>query len=95
AGPGLLADADAVAGWIAVAHAAGMAVAAAGRLTLDEIARARGLGANVVAVRGAVCRGGRSGVVDRNLVRAASTLTAAAVGRGPLDPGYVVPGASA
>ena len=89
-GPGLLADADAVARWIAAAHLAGMAVAAAGRLRLDEIGRAGGLGADVVAVRGAVCRGGRSGVVDRNLVRAASTLAAESTG-----PGHLVPGASA
>ena len=81
AGPGLFgsAGAAAVAGWITAAQAAGMAVAAAGRLTLDEIARARGIGADVVAVRGAVCRGGRGGVVDRNLVWMAGTLLRSAV----------------
>lgn len=80
AGPGLFlcADAEAVAGWIAAGHAAGMVVAVAGRLRLDEFAHALGLGADVVAVRGAVCRGGRNGAVDRNLVRAASTLIASA-----------------
>lgn len=84
AGPGLFGSAGTavVAGWISAAHAAGMAVAAAGRLTLDEIARARGIGADVVAVRGAVCRGGRSGTVDRNLVQEASTLLATAGGFG-------------
>lgn len=85
AGPGLFgcAGADAVAGWIRAAHAAGMAVAAAGRLTLDEIGQVRRLGADVAAVRGAVCRGGRVGTVDRNLVREAGTLlrTAAGLGR--------------
>lgn len=79
-GPGLFAaSAGAVADWIDAAHGAGMAVAAAGRLTLDEIARAREIGADVVAVRGAVCRGGRGGVVERNLVQAAGTLLASAV----------------
>jgi uncharacterized protein (UPF0264 family) len=92
AGPGLFGSAGTtvVAGWIAAAHAAGMAVAAAGRLTLDEIAQARGIGADVVAVRGAVCRGGRSGAVDRNLVREASTLLTSAAGLG-----HPVPGATA
>jgi uncharacterized protein (UPF0264 family) len=88
-GPGLFGSAGSatVAGWITAAHAAGMAVAAAGRLTLEEIAQARGIGADVVAVRGAVCRGGRSGVVDRNLVREASTLLELAVGLGHAVPG--------
>lgn len=84
AGPGLFGSAGSavVAGWIAAAQAAGMAVAAAGRLTLDEIPQARGIGADVVAVRGAVCRGGRGGAVDRNLVREASTLLTSAAGIG-------------
>ncbi len=91
AGPGLFgsADAAAVAGWIAAARAAGMAVAAAGRLTLDEIAQAHRLGADVVAVRGAVCRGGRGGTVERNLVHAAGTLLRLAV-----RPDHHVPGAT-
>lgn len=89
AGPGLLGavGAEAVASWIRAAHAAGMAVAAAGRLGLDEIGQVRGLGADVAAVRGAVCRGGRSGTVDRNLVRAASTLAGVASRFGHSDPG--------
>jgi uncharacterized protein (UPF0264 family) len=91
AGPGLFGSAGpaAVAGWIAAAHGAGMAVAAAGRLTLEEIARARGIGADVVAIRGAVCRGGRDGIIDRNLVQTAGTLLASAV-----RVGHPVPGAA-
>ncbi|MFM9059110.1 MAG: (5-formylfuran-3-yl)methyl phosphate synthase [Planctomycetaceae bacterium] len=54
--------------WIVAAHAAGLAVAVAGRLNLAEVARAADLGADVVAVRSAVCRGGRMGRVDRSLV---------------------------
>lgn len=89
AGPGLFGSAGvaAVAGWIAAARAAGMVVAAAGRLTLDEIPQARGIGADVVAVRGAVCRGGRGGVVDRNLVRTAATLWRSAARLGDPIPG--------
>ena len=80
-GPGLLAAelATDAARWIAAARRAGLVVAAAGRLTADDIPRAIGLGASVVALRGAVCRGGRTGVVDRKLVRAAATLAATAL----------------
>lgn len=59
-------------GWIARAHAAGMAVAVAGRLTVAEVARVVACGADVVAVRSAVCSGGRLGRVDRTLVVAAA-----------------------
>lgn len=58
--------------WIAAAHAGGMAVAIAGRIAAGDVARAAGLGADVVAVRSAACRGGRSGRVDRTLVAAAA-----------------------
>jgi uncharacterized protein (UPF0264 family) len=80
-GPGLLAAelATDAARWIAAARRKGLVVAAAGRLTVDDIPRAIGLGAHVVALRGAVCRGGRMGVVDRKLVRAAATLMETAV----------------
>jgi uncharacterized protein (UPF0264 family) len=75
-GPGLLAAelATDAARWIVAARRAGLVVAAAGRLTAGDIPRAIGLGAHVVALRGAVCRGGRAGVVERKLVRAAATL---------------------
>jgi uncharacterized protein (UPF0264 family) len=60
-----------VAGWVADAHAAGLGVAVAGRLALGEIPWAWSLGADVVALRSAVCFNGRSGSVEADLVRAA------------------------
>lgn len=60
-----------VAGWVADAHAAGFGVAVAGRLALGEIPWAWSLGADVVALRSAVCFNGRSGSVEADLVRAA------------------------
>lgn len=65
-----------LADWIAAAHAAGMAVAVAGRIAAGDVGRAAALGADVVAVRSAVCRGGRMGVVDRSLVAAAAAAAA-------------------
>jgi uncharacterized protein (UPF0264 family) len=77
--PGVLAlgAAAELAGWIAAAHAAGLAVAVAGRLTLADIGTVAGMGADVVAVRAAACQGGRLGRVDRALVAAAATGLAA------------------
>jgi (5-formylfuran-3-yl)methyl phosphate synthase len=49
------------------ARAAGRLVALAGSLDGDAIARLAGL-ADVVGVRGAACRGGRSGEVDAGRV---------------------------
>lgn len=82
AGPGLfvVADPDTVAGWVEEAHAARLPIALAGRLTADGAALAAACGADVVAVRSAVCRGAgrgagqadgdRLGRVDRDAVRA-------------------------
>ena len=64
--------------WIGRAREAGMAVAVAGRLTHADIGRVAMLGADVIAVRSAVCRGGRLGRVDRTLVAAARAATLAA-----------------
>lgn len=64
--------------WIERARAAGLAVAIAGRLGITDVGRAAALGADVVAVRSAVCRGGRLGRVDRVLVAAAAAELAAA-----------------
>lgn len=64
-----------VAEWVARAHAAGMLVALAGRLTPDAAALAIASGADVVGVRTAACEGGRLGRVDRGHVgRLAGTL---------------------
>jgi uncharacterized protein (UPF0264 family) len=80
-GPGLfgVADRRTVARWVEEAHAAGLPIALAGRLTPDDAALAAASGADVVAVRSAVCRGAggaggradgdRLGRVDRDAVR--------------------------
>ncbi|MGH7545100.1 MAG: (5-formylfuran-3-yl)methyl phosphate synthase, partial [Gemmatimonadota bacterium] len=51
----------ALARWIEAAHAAGLSAGCAGSLGVREIARIRDLGPDVVGVRGAACRGGRTG----------------------------------
>jgi (5-formylfuran-3-yl)methyl phosphate synthase len=65
-GPGLtgLIDQEALAAWIARAHAGRLLVALAGKLTLADFARVRDAGADVAGVRGAACDGGRSGRVS-------------------------------
>lgn len=57
--------------WLAQARARGWTTAVAGRLSLDTLPRAAALGADVLAVRGAVCDGGRMGSVSRARVAAA------------------------
>lgn len=73
AGAGLFACAapEAVSRWVSDAHAAGLAVALAGKLAPAEISTAWSAGAEVVALRSAVCSNGRSGSVQADLVRAA------------------------
>jgi uncharacterized protein (UPF0264 family) len=57
-----------LAGLSARARAAGMIFAVAGTLDITAISRLAAI-ADVVGVRGAACRGGRSGTVDAGLVR--------------------------
>lgn len=64
--------ADDLASWIAEARAAGMGVALAGRLAIDDIPLLRPLAPDVVALRSAVCSNGRFGPVDVALVRRAA-----------------------
>jgi len=68
---------DEVAGWVAAGHAAGLMVALAGSLRLEDIAPARATGADVVGVRGAACDGGRDGRLSAMRVRALVAETAA------------------
>jgi uncharacterized protein (UPF0264 family) len=63
-------DPDAVATWVAVGQAAGLIVALAGSLRLEDIAVARATGADVIGVRGVVCDGGRTGRLSAARVRA-------------------------
>jgi (5-formylfuran-3-yl)methyl phosphate synthase len=69
---------DAVGGWVAAAHAAGLFAGLAGSLTTPDFAMARALGADLVGVRGAACVGGRTGRVSPARVAALSALTRAA-----------------
>jgi (5-formylfuran-3-yl)methyl phosphate synthase len=65
-GPGLsrLIGLDALAAWVSRAHAAGLFVALAGKLTIDDVAFVRAAGADIAGVRGAACNGGRAGRVS-------------------------------
>jgi uncharacterized protein (UPF0264 family) len=65
---------DAVGAWVGAAHAAGLFAALAGSLRGPDFAIARALGADVVGVRGAACRGGRSGRVSEARVAALRAL---------------------
>jgi hypothetical protein len=56
--------------WIQEARAAGLLVGLAGSLGAREIERIRDLRPDVVGVRGAACRGGRSGTLDAQLISA-------------------------
>src|SRR5581483_9677908 len=61
---------DAIRRWVERAHAAGLTVALAGRLTADDLPRVAALGADIAGVRGAACEGGRGGRVSADRVRA-------------------------
>lgn len=72
-GAGVMALEDGrLAGWIDEARRQGLGVAVAGRLALDDVPAVTGLGADVVGMRGSVCRGGRNGRLDADLVAAAA-----------------------
>jgi uncharacterized protein (UPF0264 family) len=60
---------EAVAAWIARAHAANLLVAVAGSLRASDMGVASLCGADLVGVRGAVCEGGRGGRVSASRVR--------------------------
>jgi len=70
-GPGLprLVTTQALTSWVAAAHAAGLLVAIAGRLTAEDFEWAHGTGADIVGVRGAACDGGRTGRITAQNVR--------------------------
>jgi (5-formylfuran-3-yl)methyl phosphate synthase len=71
-GPGLraLVAPRALTAWVAQAHACGLFVAIAGKLTADDLPFVRDAGADVAGVRGAACEGGRTGPVSADRVRA-------------------------
>ncbi len=75
-GPGLcdLIAPAALAAWVSRAHQAGLQVALAGRLTADDLPLVRDAGADIAGVRGAACKGGRTGRVSADKVRLLRTL---------------------
>jgi (5-formylfuran-3-yl)methyl phosphate synthase len=68
----------AVRAWIEAAHAACLFAAVAGGLRGGDFVTVAGLGADLVGVRGAACRGGRTGPVSRAAVAALRVLVRAA-----------------
>jgi uncharacterized protein (UPF0264 family) len=81
-GPGLFAAASAadLDRWVAMAHAHGLTLAVAGRLSAAEAAAAWRAGVDVVGVRSAACAGGRLGQIDGPRVRALGMLLSRAAG---------------
>jgi len=70
-GRGLLAliGPAALTAWVARAHACGLLVAVAGKLSADDLPAVRAAGADIAGVRGAACEGGRHGRVTAERVR--------------------------
>ena len=61
--------------WVRRARRAGLLTALAGSLAVDDLERLREVAPDVVGVRGAACRGGRSGTLDpARLQRLRATL---------------------
>lgn len=77
----------AVGDWIAAVHAAGLFAGVAGSLGGADFAPLCELGADLVGVRGAACRGGRTGRVSRQRVAALSALARAPSPAPPAPPG--------
>ncbi len=59
-----------VASWVTAAHAAGLFMALAGSLDVDDVSAARDCGADIMGVRGAACSGGRCGSIAFERVQA-------------------------
>jgi len=70
-GPGLrhLVDTATLSAWTSAARGAGLIVAGAGRLTLDDLGWVRECGVDIAGVRGAACESGRIGRVSAERVR--------------------------
>ncbi|HZS57789.1 MAG TPA: (5-formylfuran-3-yl)methyl phosphate synthase [Gemmatimonadaceae bacterium] len=73
---------DALRRWVERAHEAGLTVALAGKLTVDDLSKAAALGADIAGVRGAACDGGRGGRVSAERVRALAGVAASAARQG-------------
>jgi uncharacterized protein (UPF0264 family) len=70
-GPGLrhLMAAATLRAWVTAAHEAGLLVALAGKLTADDLEWVRDAGPDIAGVRGAACKGGRTGRIESRKVR--------------------------
>jgi len=81
-GPGLFGVASAadLDRWLEQAHADGVALAVAGRLSAADVVAAWRAGADVVGVRTAACVGGRQGRIDGPRVRALGMLLLVSTG---------------
>jgi hypothetical protein len=98
-GPGLtgLLDAAALTAWVERAHDAGLLVALAGRLSVDDMPLVLDTGADIAGVRGAACEGGRLGHITALRVRqlkqrlATPGRAARATRLGTDEPGRVAP----
>jgi hypothetical protein len=60
---------DALTSWVERAHDAGLVVAVAGRLTVEDLPHVAETGADIARVRGAACEGGRNGRVAAGKIR--------------------------
>jgi len=82
-GPGLrrLMTPRALETWVASAHRAGLDVALAGKLTLEDLPFIGDTGADIAGVRGAACEHGRaSAIVEERVRLLCAQLTATAAG---------------
>jgi uncharacterized protein (UPF0264 family) len=69
AGLRYLVDGQTLRAWTSAAHEAGLLVAAAGKLTIDDLSWVTACGADIAGVRGAACENGRTGQVTTECVR--------------------------
>ena len=76
-GPGLrqLVEPATLTRWVGDAHDAGLFIAVAGKLTVDDLAFVRDSGADVAGVRTAACDGGRTGRLSADRIRALRTAS--------------------
>jgi len=75
--------------WMAAARAGGLGVALAGRLGRSDLPAIAAMGARIVGVRSAVCKGGRMGRVDRrNVSELVGTLAEVWSTVSPLPPRF-------
>lgn len=70
--------------WIEAARGERLLTAIAGSLTADNLRMLRGIGPDIVGVRGAACEGGRTGLISRERVARLSAVARGAPLPGPL-----------